>query len=347
MHVLDRNGRNPFRDIWMAIFLIIVFSSQVEAQNYYQHKVFPNYLDDPVHEMVKNWSVNVDNTFRRYFGDLKVFEHEKQLIANLMYKVNTGAWQNVQNLVRSTSIKRILLDQNIAADSLILLAKNIWNLQRARNTLSCLQDQLADMKKGRTHLYQDGKRKSEIKKFEITDGDRILEIGAGSYQTAKHLLKKHKNTELFLNDVDTLALTNISYQISYDKKLAKFRKENNNKVFLIAGSESSTGVENMTFHKIIIRQTFHHFSKPLEMLQSIRKSMIPGTTLIIIESINDDNRTLGCGRALKIENLEKYLADAGLKRIAKRHHKAERKMLLYKYRLKEEDHSQLLSNAAQ
>ncbi|HRI32986.1 MAG TPA: hypothetical protein PLD02_04485, partial [Saprospiraceae bacterium] len=49
------------------------------------------------------------------------------------------------------------------------------------------------------------------------------------------------------------------------------------------GSSTSTGMEDSTFDKIIIRNTFHHFRKKDKMLQSIMKSMNDETELIILE----------------------------------------------------------------
>ena len=55
---------------------------------------------------------------------------------------------------------------------------------------------------------------------------------------------------------------------------------------LVDGHDTNTGVEPLIFDKILIRQSFHHFRKKNDMLNSIVKSMDDRTELIIIEHLN-------------------------------------------------------------
>ncbi len=66
-----------------------------------------------------------------------------------------------------------------------------------------------------------------------------------------------------------------------DGVLSKNINKRKNEYYLIQGSETSTGAENIVFDKIIIRNTFQCFYHKIEMLESIKKSMDENTILII------------------------------------------------------------------
>ncbi len=126
-----------------------------------------------------------------------------------------------------------------------------------------------------TTLYE------ELKFCHLNPNDKMVDIGAGDgffsillgliYQNQSIVLTElNPNLVRFMrNDLEFLKKYNLPFMWS-----------------LVDGYDTNTGVEHLIFDKILIRQSFHHFRKKNDMLNSIIKSMDNRTELIIIEHLN-------------------------------------------------------------
>ena len=85
---------------------------------------------------------------------------------------------------------------------------------------------------------------------------------------------------------------------------------------LVQGEITSTNLEGLDLDKIIIRQSFHHFSRKKEMLSSISKSLKPDGRLYVLEATKDhpDNycRCL-CDEAMRSKRIIKKITSNGFK----------------------------------
>jgi ubiquinone/menaquinone biosynthesis C-methylase UbiE len=91
-----------------------------------------------------------------------------------------------------------------------------------------------------------------------------------------------KQVTLFINEVDKDL---VKYN-AYKKSINAFGFEAT-AINIIQGSKKETMLPQK-MNKIIIRNTFHHFSKKNKMLASIRSSMKPDGRLFILESLKND-----------------------------------------------------------
>jgi ubiquinone/menaquinone biosynthesis C-methylase UbiE len=81
---------------------------------------------------------------------------------------------------------------------------------------------------------------------------------------------------------------------------------------IILGQESSSLLPLNTFDKIIIRNTFHHFSSPDEMLRNCKEVLKDRGKLFIVDILADEaNGTPACNRHLTRKTFLNYLARNG------------------------------------
>lgn len=142
----------------------------------------------------------------------------------------------------------------------------------------------------------------ELAEYDIKESDKIAEIGAGLGAFSFIMNRLFPKISLFINEIDRASINYIEL-----KKFAD--KEGNPK--LITGNKKSTMLEEEELDKIIIRESFHHFSKPEEMLASIRVSLKQNGLLFLFESVKElDKNNDICPKALHkvdlIKSIELY-----------------------------------------
>jgi len=130
----------------------------------------------------------------------------------------------------------------------------------------------------------------EFKFCHLNSLDKVIEIGAGDGFFSVLLGMIYNNQSIILTELNSSYLKFIDRDLDYLKsyKLGTIYKS-------WKGSSTSTGLEDSTFDKIIIRNTFHHFRKKDMMLQSIMKSMNDESELIILEPFKkrtSNNKTI-------------------------------------------------------
>jgi len=127
----------------------------------------------------------------------------------------------------------------------------------------------------------------ELKTYNLKDGEKIGEIGCGSGTFAMLLHQIQPNSQLYLNEINRSFFSYINLVLAENENF--YQKKN---ISLIKGKKKNTKLEGYNLDKIIIRKTFHHFSKKDKMLDSIKKSLKPNGELYIMEypiELNQNN----------------------------------------------------------
>ena len=134
----------------------------------------------------------------------------------------------------------------------------------------------------------------EIKFYDISDGEVIGEVGAGTGTFSLILNIIKPDNVLYVNDVDWVYLEYISRVLNRSE--SQFNTDN---IHIVKGNKSSTTFQQASMDKIIIRNTYHHFSKKQKMLKSIYESLKPGGRMYILDPIVElDGHVNNCEQAL-------------------------------------------------
>jgi len=176
-------------------------------------------------------------------------------------------------------------------------------------------------------MNRDFKLFDELKFYDIKVTDKIGEVGAGTGRFSLVLKLILPEIELFVNELKRYDLAYIERTLSVNK--VKFNSDN---ISLIKGNKKSTKLEGQLLDKLILRNSFHHFSKKEKMLKSIKMSMKEDGELFLCEktielAINDSF----CEKAMKSGKIKEIMKLNGFNLIDQKTLKEE---ILYKFKLK-------------
>jgi SAM-dependent methyltransferase len=103
-----------------------------------------------------------------------------------------------------------------------------------------------------------------------------------------------------------------------DKDFVKYIKNNNlqkdssNVIIVVHGTYYSTGLNELNLDKIIIRNSFHHFKKPRNMLSSIKLALKPKGELYLYELVPPENKEdWRCKKVMKTKKIKKICKKNG------------------------------------
>lgn len=147
---------------------------------------------------------------------------------------------------------------------------------------------------------------SELAHYAIQLGHIIAEIGAGTGAFGLLLHQLYPKNNLYLYDVDGAYLKFIRQQLPVAEAVGPEER-----VELIQGSKRATRLP-ASVDKVIVRNSFHHFDKPEEMLRSIREVMKPRGRLYLLEDFADPAETdPSCPYLLSVDEMVEYLSAGG------------------------------------
>lgn len=130
----------------------------------------------------------------------------------------------------------------------------------------------------------DDLRKTYQKEFVVYDfhpNEIIADIGAGRGKIEVALNILYDSLTIYTEDIDSIRLMKIPHAIAYSEK---FRSSpSHNSIIPILGTYTKTTLPPNTFDKIIVRETFHHFSQPDSMLNDIYRIMKKEGKLFVFE----------------------------------------------------------------
>ncbi|MEZ5038554.1 MAG: hypothetical protein R2828_01625 [Saprospiraceae bacterium] len=151
----------------------------------------------------------------------------------------------------------------------------------------------------------------ELMLYQFKPQDRIGEIGAGDGGFSLLLQLLYGNSHHFINEIDSLNIRQIGWMLQLlptDRQLPA----------TILGSEVSSGMEGKQLDALIIRNTLHHFSKPDEMMQSIKASLSQSGHLYLFEELADPMTGFQhCEASMSYEEVVTLLAIEGFELLQK------------------------------
>ena len=262
-----------------SIIFFIVFSNAYN-QNYYVPKYKITSIRDSTYINLQKEKENLNLEFLHFIDNILHKNTEVESINNLIFKIKKGYEGEVIKTVQTDSIiKSILARNNLSPTTLLNYTKRFQSIIYHESWFQNIGHAKKCSKRKHDIPW---KKTREFKKYKIKNGDKILEIGSGTLHFGYIIGRKRKNCRIYLNDTYKNALDLMYIGINIDNGvLSKNINKRKNEYFLVQGSETSTGAENIIFDKIIIRNAFQCFYHKKEMLESIKKSMDENTILII------------------------------------------------------------------
>lgn len=171
-------------------------------------------------------------------------------------------------------------------------------INRLNEILKSLVYLKAISKDSLTTINENGYYYNMLDEMKLKNNDHVADIGAGSGYLMFTLYFTDLSLILYYNEIDEEEI-----QFAEDVFSNHFKKSGRSSINFVKGTESSTRLEKVKFHKIFMINTLHHFDREFEMLKSVKKSMDLNSRLFILEnpkgSIQDQSSPdRDCKRAL-------------------------------------------------
>lgn len=145
----------------------------------------------------------------------------------------------------------------------------------------------------------------EISHYNIANTDNIAEIGAGEGVFSIILHKITQPKHLYINEIDSISL------IDWRENMASFDVKDTTNISVVIGSEAQTNIAENQLDKIMIRRTYHHFSKYKKMLLSMYNNLKDDGELFILESSK-----LECSKAISKAKIKKQVSKNGFRLVS-------------------------------
>lgn len=123
---------------------------------------------------------------------------------------------------------------------------------------------------------------AEFQFYGIKNGQRIAEIGAGTGSISVLIGAAFQNTTVYVNEADKRLIAHLNKRLATTACI-----DSSNHLIVVKGKTKSTGLEGKNLDMIFMRNAFHHFSNRKAMIAAFRKSIKPGGTVFITESVRD------------------------------------------------------------
>ena len=195
------------------------------------------------------------------------------LIQNISYskKVYNSSLKRIMKFCTKKNIASPILD-NISDSDLEILKQNFELIILINNEY---------IRKEKPHIINiDTLKLQEFDFLNIQDGEIIADIGSGVSNHIFITTLLYPNNRFILNEIDPFIKKYLLEKID----LFGGRVNDYDRITVVKGKEKNINL-GMKADRIIIRNAFHHFSKKAEMLKSIKKSLNPNGTIILIEPL--------------------------------------------------------------
>ncbi len=123
--------------------------------------------------------------------------------------------------------------------------------------------------------------KNELDIYDFKPHETIADVGFGMAWLEGVIVVHYDSLTIYANDVADFAFWYVDTIIASYLTLRK--TPNTNQFITVKGTEYATNLPENTFDKIIVRETFHHFTKPYEMLADIHSKLKPEGKLFVYE----------------------------------------------------------------
>ncbi len=147
----------------------------------------------------------------------------------------------------------------------------------------------------------------ELLFFDFSEMERIGEVGAGTGEFALRASILYPNTSWWINELSPALLDTITSHLSLlPPRTATDRFQ------VVKGSVDRTNLEGRELDALVLRQTFHHFSRPGDMLASIRAALREGGSLYVKEGFRDtDSSVEHCSSAMPLTTFQEWMQQYG------------------------------------
>lgn len=123
--------------------------------------------------------------------------------------------------------------------------------------------------------------KEELDVYDIKPGQTIADIGFGTAWLEGMLLVKYDSLNILAEDIRKYSLKTSEYV--FEKYIELRETPNTNQISIIKGNKYSTKLPKDTCDKVIVRETFHHFSDIDTMMKDISSILKEDGKLYITE----------------------------------------------------------------
>ena len=193
------------------------------------------------------------------------------------------------------SIERKYKAQLLVIECLRLWANDVWNYS-ATNKINFPNGQ-----------NPDSVFKKEIELYQFDKNDTIAEIGAGSGYFEQVISKYADDLTVYVNEIDATTVNDLETKVSF----LDFYDHKNIRYIALTGEPRTTHLPSDRFDKLIVKNTFHHFGFPVDMLNDFKRIMKKDGTLFIVDIMKDEVDSLECKFHLTRKVFMDYLTENG------------------------------------
>lgn len=188
----------------------------------------------------------------------------------------------------------------------LMRERDVTVLKNNRVVLDLINNDIIDFTNDHELLYKEAICQ-ELVFYDLSMVSKIGEIGAGDGYYSRFLSMLYPDAELFINEIDTSMLNYINSHndIDDDQKVLKTNCR------VVLGGESSTNIE-AKLDRIIIRNSFHHFSNKSEMIDAMKSILAPGGQICIKEYEKREGGPIGCELRMTEEEIINYFSEKGM-----------------------------------
>lgn len=146
--------------------------------------------------------------------------------------------------------------------------------------------------------------RDEVNFVDIQPEETVADIGSGSGDHILLLALFYPQNDFILTEVNYAITRFLEIKLKENEDLF-FRQDRN--IEVVRGEKDDVNLGKRV-DKIIIRNTFHHFSKKEKMLNSIANSLNDGGSVIFIEPIESPKRYMGyCSKRIPYDEVMAYI----------------------------------------
>jgi ubiquinone/menaquinone biosynthesis C-methylase UbiE len=148
----------------------------------------------------------------------------------------------------------------------------------------------------------------EIKLYGFKQQEVVADIGAGAGSFERALSKYCDSLEVFVNDIDASVLEPLNTQLILLETLDK----KNIAYTTVLGNDTSTNLPSRKFDKLIVKNAFHHFQCPVEMLEDFKRVLKKKGRIYIVDVLKEEaGEKPACALFLSRRDFLRYFDDNG------------------------------------
>jgi ubiquinone/menaquinone biosynthesis C-methylase UbiE len=140
--------------------------------------------------------------------------------------------------------------------------------------------------------------KTEIESYGLHNGDTLVDIGCGDGTHAGYISHFYPLSYFILEDINAKTINRIDERYNNFHKFSMYIKERHQ---VVLGTSDSIPLPSASYNYLLCRETLHEFTNPTTMLQEMRRILIVGGKLIVVEAepIKEGEKDPYCKKLLK------------------------------------------------